>query len=484
MHVSDIKKFLRCKRLYKLSSEDQNSKPFPFYNICTDISESIKNKLHIDNYASGIVNETNEDTFAKMDQYNWIFNGRFEYNGLRVKIPLLHIIDKNKFDLYYICCSIHLNEEEFINITASKYVLKNLNCKINNIYMIYLNEDYIRDEILDDEQLWIVTDTIEKECGTKKIKDCLKKYSYDFDDLLNKMNNYQLEVANQRQQNCSGKKRCKYYEECFPDKVVTEDNSIMTLVSSRFKEKMYDMGIRYLKDADLNLIEANRVQYSQIMADKLGGLFVDQFALAGWLNDFKYPLSFLDFEWDLYPIPPYKMMKPMDVLLFQYSLHIYDGNELQHFEYIGENDDRQQLLESLLNAIPDEGSVLAYNATGAEKLRLKELAEYFPQYSSKINSILDRMVDIALPFITGVVYDVRMRGNFTLKTIENMIDEEHSYDDLTVGNGMQAVEIHRLMEKTTEQEKQNYYNQLYDYCGLDSYSLYKLYLWLDKISNR
>ena len=172
----------------------------------------------------------------------------------------------------------------------------------------------------------------------------------------------------------------------------------------------------------------------------------------------------------------------MDVLVFQYSLHVFDGEKLTHYEFIEEGDSRKELVLSLLENLPEKGSVIAYNATGAEKIRIRELAGYLPQYSEKLLQINERMIDMAIPFISGWVYDVRMQGAFTLKTIENMIDDKHSYDNLRVSDGMQAVEIYREMcQCPDEQQKQLYREQLLQYCGLDSYSLYKIYKWLNKI---
>ena len=73
---------------------------------------------------------------------------------------------------------------------------------------------------------------------------------------------------------------------------------------------------------------------AQIQADLNGGLYVDEKALADWLSQLKLPISFIDFEWDLFPIPPYKDMKVMDVLVFQYSLHVFDGKKLSHYEFV------------------------------------------------------------------------------------------------------------------------------------------------------
>ena len=165
-------------------------------------------------------------------------------------------------------------------------------------------------------------------------------------------------------------------------------------------------------------------------------------------------------------------------------MHIYDGNKLKHYGYISQGDCREEIARLLVEQIPDDATVLAYKAVGAEKIRLLELARLFPQYSKKLKNIADNIVDMAVVFTSGIVYDIRMRGNFTLKTIENMIDDQHSYNDLQVNDGMKAVIIHRLMQNSTSEQSDIYHQQLSEYCGLDTYSLYKLYIWLKDILNR
>ena len=41
--------------------------------------------------------------------------------------------------------------------------------------------------------------------------------------------------------------------------------------------------------------------------------------------------------------------------------------------------------------------------------------------------------------------------------------------------------MHREMSKCKMKTKQLYKEQLLQYCGLDSYSLYKIYKWLNKV---
>ncbi len=482
MHVSDIKRFLRCPRLYQLSLETRPEFHL-YFNISTDINVSIANKLNIEKYYVGIAHQESSDTLLAATDYNWIFKARFSYRGLRIRVPLLYI-DGDNCDVYSILLSTQALENEGYNMAYTKEVLNGNGLRINNYYILYLNKDYIYENSLDDKKLWILTDQFIKD-GKKigDIKEFVEDIDLDLDDLLYQIDHCELALP-VRTSKCTGRNRCPFYYDCFPLERIIDDNSILTLVSSQHKYAMYQDGIKYLKDADLELVEGNAVQLAQIKADQNGGLYFDENALKNWLKQIEFPISFIDFEWDLYPIPPYEKMQVMDVLVFQYSLHVFDGTKLFHYEFIGENDSRENLMLSLLENIPKKGSVLAYNATGAEKLRINELANYFPEYKEQLLSINERMIDMATPFVSGMVYDTRMKGSFTLNTVENMIDDKHSYDDLEVSDGMQAVDIHRLMSNCRETEKkQEYKEQLLEYCKLDTYSLYKIYKWLNKILN-
>ena len=94
----------------------------------------------------------------------------------------------------------------------------------------------------------------------------------DYNSIIKEMENNCLDdYESVRNRSCRSMKLCPYYSLCFPEVNNIEDNSILTLVSSRYKQQMYESGILKLKDADINLIEGNRVQYAQIMSDQCVG---------------------------------------------------------------------------------------------------------------------------------------------------------------------------------------------------------------------
>lgn len=245
---------------------------------------------------------------------------------------------------------------------------------------------------------------------------------------------------------------------------------------------MYRSGIKKLKDVDLNLLEGNRVQYAQIMASKNNGLYVSKYALKNYLDGLKQrPITFLDFEWDTYLIPQYSKMKPLKVLPFEYVIYVLDENdELKHYTFLGKGDCRREFALGLMKYIPKNGPILAYNAYGAECYRIRELAEYFPEYSKELNEINSRFKDLATPFLEGLIYDTRMKGNYSLKSIVDAISD-YSYKNLEINNGMNAVYNWRDIDKDSEDvDKEKIISELIEYCSLDAYGLYLVYKWLNE----
>jgi hypothetical protein len=188
----------------------------------------------------------------------------------------------------------------------------------------------------------------------------------------------------------------------------------------------------------------------------------------------------LDFEWDLYAIPPYPGMRPMEVLPFQYSLHMLTDEGLMHKQFLGVGDCRRDFIERLIENIPSEGTVFAYNADGAEKLRLLELARQFPQYEESLTGLASRLLDLAQPLFMGLYYDVRLGGAFTLKKVIEIINPEFAYANLMIQHGLNAVELWRkadISDTLSEQLRED----LFAYCKRDTEAMVELYQYLEKL---
>lgn len=477
LHLTDIKKYERCPRAFWLSR--RKKKEFvPFVNYNESMSELVKQLLMIrdEDVFVGQANDSGDLALAALSTKRVLIHARFVYKDLRINIPFL-IQENGKRILYFTYRSCYPKEQEAVKIAQNLAVLDKLGVSVDEVYAIHLRADYVRGSELDVHQLLQIDAYLynSKNKAHKTIQELLKQQTVDLDAILEKLHTCEQmeEVPIKRSHICTRGGKCMYYADCFPEEL--PDDSILNLVQAAHKYAMHQEGITSLQEADINRIEGTRHQYAQIMAARNNGLYVDKGALRCWKKaHIQEPVSYLDFEWETYAFPPYKGMKPFDVLVFQYSLHVEEHGQLRHAGYIGEGDCRKEFIEHLLREIPKSGSILVYNMEGAEKLRLVQLAQQFPQYEEQLRAVWERMVDLSLPFSTGNVYDTRMAGYYSLKKLVPIFSDYH-YEDLDISYGMDAVEKWREYCSADGEKKQELYRQLEQYCSMDTYAEYIVY---------
>ena len=481
LHISDVKKYKRCPRLYYLSV-DHPSVYQPYLRHDEELTKLVVEFLGLKDYYLGERGDDPSRVLEALDKHEWFVKARFAYEDLRIKIPVLHRV-ADGFDLYFAMYAPLPKAEDVEFYRDNIWVLKKVGIELQNIYVIHLSGDYVRQEALDLDKLFVIDRYLYKVKKPSIMLDDLKDQDYDLKTTLDQMRSHTLKDHQPvKRRSCKARGLCDFFDQCFIEDLVDDD--IEYLVSSSKKNEMKDRGIKHLKDADLDLIEGTRVQYAQIMASKNGGLYYDEIALKKWLEKFKNKtLCFIDFEWETYMIPPYRGLRPYDHVCFEYSLHMLkkDGS-LTHREFIQTGDCREDFIRSLIKDIPKDACLVAYNAEGAEILRLKELKDQFPSYAVMLDDMIARFVDMAYPFSEGLVYHTKMRANFSVKSLVKVVSDL-DYRDLDISNGMDAVYKWRLLDKNIQDENlDDVRSELSRYCSLDSYSLYLLYRWLCNIT--
>lgn len=473
-HISDIKRFLRCERLY-FYSKDENNVFKPYLRSDENFFDLLKKFLGIEECYEGIRNDPADRFFQEIDHFEWFIHPRFMDGQMRVNVPLMHK-KGDLFDLYFVYYGTQIRELDLLTYRITIKVLERSGIKVDDVYLIYLNEDYINEGQLDPKKLFVCIDEFKRQ----RIIDLIRKEEADYDACIRQMESFTAENSPAiKNRFCKLNGLCDYYDRCFPDEEKETDDSILTLVSSQNKNRMYRQGIRSLKDADPELLEGNKVQYAQIMASRNGGVFLDRYPLQQWLEKLSdRPISFIDFEWDRYLVPAYEKMKPMDVVCFEFALYCIDEEgHMEHRTFVGTEDCRREFVEALLQYLPEKGPILAYNAQGAECLRLIELSQIYPEYEERLLKIVDRFYDLSVPFTEGLVYDIRMQGNYTLKKLVD-ICSNYSYNDLDIYDGMEAVFNWRDMNKSDPEVSDQIMENLKEYCSLDAYGLFLVYRWL------
>lgn len=486
-HISDLKKFRRCPRLFQQDVlYPRNNTHESYVRIDEEVTLLAAQKLHIP-LEQAFLGARGDDpalAMSALTNHEWLIKARFAYDRLRIKIPFLHHTAAG-WDLYFLFIGLFPRSDDVFFYSANVWVLQKLGLSVDHIFILHLNAAYIRGNELDPEELFVISDSFYNVKGnpTVLVDAAVREGVHDLIPLMDDMDRCLLaEVKPKRTAFCTGRQKCERFDQCFPDAENYPDNSILTLIASGSRYAMRQQGIFYLKDADVDLLEGTRMQYAQVMADRNGGLFVDRNALKTWLKRIHYPVACLDFEWERFAVPPYRGMRPYDVLPFEYSLHILEKDgSMRHTIFLSTRDDRLDMVQALLRDVPRRGTVLAYNAEGAEKKRIAEFAQVFPKYAQGLRVINERMEDLQLPFLSGTVYDVRMNGSWSLKAIMGMMDDP-GYQSIDIHEGMDAVFAWRHLDRqdpAVDEEKIR--EELVAYCGMDSYAMTVVLRWLENL---
>jgi len=127
-----------------------------------------------------------------------------------------------------------------------------------------------------------------------------------------------------------------------------------------------------------------------------------------------------------------------------------------------------------VSEIPDNVCVLAY-VSGFEISRLRDLAGWFPEYTDKIEKIIENVRDLAAPFRSYHIYNWQQYGSYSLKDVLPAMLPDFSYNHLDVQNGGMAMDAYAAMNRTNDPDEiTRIRKSLLDYCKLDTLAMVKI----------
>lgn len=281
---------------------------------------------------------------------------------------------------------------------------------------------------------------------------------------------------------CDDPYGCNFRTSCWSEKKIPAISVFdVPRLSANKKWDLYRSG--KIKLSSLNPSDFNKSQARMIECTVKKRRFLDSKAIAAEINDWEYPLAFLDFETIGFAIPRYPGQRPYQQIPFQFSCHFREkmGSKLAHREYLHDNDSdpREALCRALVKSVPKTGSVVAYNM-GFERGVLSSLAEMFPRYRARLRDIEERLVD-PLPLVRSHVYDPEFRGSFSIKTVAPaLLGESASYTEMFVsdGNEAQVAYLKMVDPRTQASEKERIRCALLEYCRKDTIGMAELVDWL------
>ena len=307
---------------------------------------------------------------------------------------------------------------------------------------------------------------VQEDC-TEIVNANLEPVEYNVKRLVEMVNGEEpmIDIGN----HCLKPFECEYIHHCWQH---IPEYSVYNVFSGPKRDALLAQNIIDVNDIPVGFEMTDR-QRIDINSFKAQQVYADFSAIRHFLDTLIYPLYYLDYETIMPGIPLFDHTHPYQKIPFQFSLHVQreKGGGLDHFEFLhmGGDDPRPSLVNAVVNNCGDTGSVVVYNKS-FEALINNELAQTFPEYQDRLNSINDRMVDLLVPFRSRYLYHPDMKGSASLKSVLPAFIPHMRYDDLDIQDGNMATVAYMkcIKGEVSDEEKNNIYQNLKTYCAMDT----------------
>ncbi len=397
-----------------------------------------------------------------------IYEASFNFSDV-LSVADIVVNDKSGLKVYEVKSSTSISETYIRDAALQYWVISNCGYKIKDFSITYINNQYVRKGEIELDKLFITESVLKL---ILRLQKWVEENVNRFKKVIAKKVIPKIDIG----EHCYDPYTCGFYEYC---RKHIPENSVFDLSGIHLNKKydLYRSGIIKLKDVpdDANLSKNARLQLD-VYKSKID--LIDKKAIKEFLSDLNYPIYFMDFETFQPAVPMFDNSRPYMQIPFQYSLHFKKNkkNKIDHSEFLAEagNDPRIKFIENLLRDTKGEGDILTYNKS-FEILRLKEIAEAFPQYKKEIEERINRIKDLMIPFQKKYYYTYKMQGSYSIKYVLPALIPELSYKNLEINEGgLASVAFESLYFETDLMRIADTRTNLLEYCKMDTSAMVKL----------
>jgi hypothetical protein len=479
----------RCKNLFfqNLNTKSEGKTKISDINFGLE-NEKIKNlaKSNFENFTAipkfPDIQESAEETKRAMEARATIFHPVYIYDYFIGSPEVLIPNPSGTYTALDIAPSVNLKRDFELGIAYHKFIAEKIGLPITDWKVLKINPNYLFRGELDLKEFFQTVNL-----GSK-----LDKFTEQIQGLINFASRVRSGEANQDQipenpfvSECKNYKSCLYPETCFQ---IPEDSDIFTLrESAKQAQDYYKKNIYYLRDIPESE-ELTEKQIIQIQVAKNHLDHINKKGIQSFLKRISYPVYYLDFETINPQIPIYLYSKPYQYIPFLYSLHVWKSPEdtVENFYYIqtDSRDPRKNILDKLASEIVEPGTILCFNDF-FERRCIQESILVYPEYRDWYEGIKHQFLDIAIPFKSLDFYSDDQKGSASLKDVlPALTGASHSH--LDIQNGYSAnMEYLKFVRNFSGPENQNQelFAQLVEYCQMDSYALHLIHKKLMEITD-
>jgi hypothetical protein len=406
-----------------------------------------------------------------------IFQGRFEHDQTTFICDVLKVTGKNEVDLYEIKSSTGVKLEHILDLAYQTTVLENSGYIVNDIYVVHVDNSYVRNGDVDPKKITNTTNV------TEEVKKELSRTRRNIVDAIKVME--QAEMPDPSPARCKLNSLNEWLE-VYKNIKPIEEGSIYELcrLNANTVRLLEEEGVNKLKDIPLSLID-NEKQRWQLDALEKGEPIYNKDKIKKFLSKLQYPLYFFDYETLSSCVPYFDGTKPYQQIPFQYSLHVIEapGGELKHMGYLQADNTNpaEALSKTLKEQIGDSGSIIAWNMS-FEKMCNTALGTMVPEYKNFYEALNSRMADLMIPFSNGYYIDYKFGGSASIKNVLPVLVPELSYKELGIQEGGSAQRSWMdsvLYEKRSD--KDQVLKDLEEYCKLDTLAMVEIFNFLTRL---
>ena len=393
------------------------------------------------------------------------------------------------WDIIEIKSSTKLKPENIRDISFQKYVYEQAGLKIRKCFLMSVNGDYIKEGKTDSKKLMKVeevTDKVDKEIIgiEQRIKNLFK--------IINAKKYPEVSIG----YHCKKPYECPLTS-CWD--FIPSENVFELYYGGKKSFELFEKDIKLLKDVPTEFKLTREQQKIQIECAKTGKPHINKEKIKEFLDKLVYPLYYLDFETISTAVPVFNGSHPYQQIPFQYSLHVVEkkGAEPKHISFLakGDDDPRHEFIKSLKENLGDKGSIVVYNES-FEKSVFKKLEMIYPKENKWIELILERIIDLLIPFRNFDYYNPKQNGSASIKKVlpalVGKIDGKKDYKEMEIGKGDVAslafLKIalgnqrdYSNWKKVSKEEQEIVRNLLEEYCELDTLAEVKMVEELEKL---
>jgi len=408
-----------------------------------------------------------EKYILKPDE-NLIFQMPFTDTQCTVRTDILiHKPSTDSYDLYEVKSGTSVKNENIYDVTY-QFLIVNKQIKLDRIFILHLNSEYIRYSYLNLAELFIAEDV------TQKVHELI--------DEVDKLRDIALETvlkpSQEGTQPCLNPKSCPCPDICYPGLPEFSIFDILRL-SKKKKTELLNQGVIDIKDVPKSFA-FNPKQHQIVDVAQSNHELINREAIQKEFQHFTFPLYFLDYETYLSAIPKFDGYKPQQQMVFQYSLHKMESlsGDIRHTEYLAitKDDPSKSLIKQLREDIGDTGTVFVWFKP-FEMTRNKELAIIHPDYADFLEDLNDRIYDLGDFINFGFYLHPKFKGSWSIKNVLPVMVPELSYDGMEIGKGDQAMMAwwELINDKMSAYEAEKTKTALLEYCKLDTWAMVKIW---------